>query len=163
MATELLISIIAVFFSIFSLSLAIISLKKLSTLKNKCEILFAGKKGADLEEIILGQAEELKLLDGEIQNLFEISNKIHNLASKSVHKISLLRFNPFKDIGGDQSFALALLDGKNDGIVISSLHTREGTRVYSKPIKKGVGDGYALTDEETRAIEEAKRTRPTKI
>ncbi len=160
---ELIISIIAVFFALFSFSLAIIALKKLGSLKNKCEILFAGKNGADLEEIILGQTEELKLLDGEIQNLFEISNKIHNLASRSVHKVGIIRFNPFKDIGSDQSFAVALLDGKNDGIVISSLHTREGTRVYSKPVKKGLGDGYTLTDEETKAIEEASRVRPIKM
>lgn len=163
MTISFVISIISASIAIFSLFFALSSLKKLRSLQQKCDVLFAGKKGTDLEEIILRQAEELKLLDGEIQNLFEISNKIHSLASKSIHKVGIIRFNPFKDIGSDQSFAVALLDGKNDGIVVSSLHTREGTRVYSKPIKNGAGDGYALTEEETTAINKATRKKTSKM
>ncbi|MEP7162692.1 MAG: DUF4446 family protein, partial [Candidatus Moraniibacteriota bacterium] len=55
-----------------------------------------------------------------------------------------------------QSFAIAFLDGKNSGAVISSLHTREGTRVYAKPVKAGEADGFPLTDEEKTVIEQAK-------
>jgi hypothetical protein len=83
------------------------------------------------------------------------------LGQKSIHKVGIIRFNPFKDIGGDQSFALALLDGKNSGIVISSLHTREGTRIYSKPIIKGESEKYTLTEEEKQAIKTATTVKPT--
>ncbi|NTV41155.1 MAG: DUF4446 family protein, partial [Candidatus Moranbacteria bacterium] len=92
-----------------------------------------------------------------------ISNRIHSLALKSIHKVGIVRFNPFKDIGGDQSFALALLDGKDCGIVISSLHTREGTRIYSKPVIKGISEKYTLTEEEKNAIKEATVLKPSKI
>jgi hypothetical protein len=75
----------------------------------------------------------------------------------------VVRFNPFKDIGGDQSFALALLDGKNSGLVVSSLHTREGTRIYSKPVIKGESEKYPLTDEEKSAIKAATAIKPAKV
>lgn len=127
----------------------------LSRLRKDISTLFAGKKGVDLEHLLLGQIKDIKSLDQEIQELYEISNRLRELALKSIHKVSLLRFNPFKEVGGNQSFSLALLDGKNDGMVISSLHTREGTRVYAKPIASGEANGFPLTDEEKQVIKEA--------
>lgn len=126
-----------------------------SRIKKNQQQLFSGKNGIDLEKTILGHAKNIKELDKDIQDLFEISNKIHNLAKKSVHKIGIVRFNPFKDLGGDQSFSVALLDGENSGVVISALHTREGNRVYSKPVEKGKAVRYPLTDEEQEAIKKA--------
>ena len=67
-------------------------------------------------------------------------------------KIYLTRFNPFDDLGGDQSFILCLLDNTNSGVIITSLHTRETTRVYAKAIKNGVSDNLALSKEETKAL-----------
>jgi hypothetical protein len=126
-------------------------------------MLFSGKEAKDLESIILAHTKEISELDKEIQELFEISNKIHALAQRSIHKVGIVRFNPFKDIGGDQSFALALLDGKNSGLVISSLHTREGTRIYSKPIIQGESGKYTLTEEEKSAIKTATTIKPVKL
>ena len=149
--------------SIFGVIVSIIALIKVKKTRDELEILFAGKKATDLESILLSQTKNLAELDKEIQELFEISNKIHMLASRSIHKVGIIRFNPFKDIGGDQSFAIALLDGKNSGIVISSLHTREGTRIYSKPVEKGEAGKYSLTDEEYQAIKEATDKKPAKL
>jgi hypothetical protein len=119
------------------------------------EQLFSGKNGADLERIILEHSTNLKELDKDIQDLFGISNQIHDLASRSVHKVGVIRFNPFKDLGGDQSFSIALLDGQNNGVVISGLHTREGNRVYAKPVEKGKAVKHPLTEEEVEAIKRA--------
>jgi len=160
---EIIIAVFSFIIAIISIIVAVVSLKKAKSLVKRSEILFSGKTGKDLETVILEHSHELKALDGEIQHLFEISNKIHGLSLRGLHKFSVIRFNPFKDIGGDQSFAIALLDGKNNGLVISSLHTREGTRVYAKPILKGEGDGYSLTDEEKQVIKEASTTKPTKV
>lgn len=67
-----------------------------------------------------------------------------------------MRFNPFSQTGGNQSFSLALLDGNNDGIVISSLHNREETRVYAKIVKKGESEKeMPFSDEEREAIRQA--------
>ena len=77
------------------------------------------------------------------------------LNKKNIQKVGLIRFNPFDDAGGNISFAIALLSDHDDGVVISSLHGRGGTRVYSKPIKSGKSE-FKLTDEEIQAIKEAK-------
>ena len=134
-----------------------------SRLKKKNNEIFAGKNAHNLEEVILEQAKSLKTLDKDIQELFNISNHINNLAFRGIHKVGIIRFNPFKDVGGNQSFAIALLNGKDCGIVISSLYTREGTRIYSKDVKNGISDKYPLTDEEEQAIKMAQKSELKKI
>lgn len=129
-------------------------------MQKKMTVLFSGKEAKDLEKIILDHSNEIMALDKEIQELFEISNKINNLAFKSIHKVGIVRFNPFKDIGGDQSFAIAILNGSDTGLVISSLHTREGTRVYAKPLSKGLSQKYTLTEEEKQAVAQAISIKP---
>jgi len=124
-------------------------------LDKKLQLFFSGKEAKDLEHILVNQLNETKALDQEIQELFEISNQLRGLIMRSIHKTALIRFNPFKEVGSNQSFCVALLDGKNSGFVISSLHTREGTRVYSKPIVAGEANGFPLTEEEKSAIKEA--------
>ena len=128
---------------------------KLYRLKKHLALLWGSKTGVDIESLLVQQVADLKLLDQEIQELFEISNRLRELGLKSIHKFSVLRFNPFKEVGSNQSFSLALLDGKNNGVVVSSLHTREGTRVYAKPIRNAEADGFPLTDEERQVIQEA--------
>lgn len=125
------------------------------------EVFFGGKEGKDLEKILLGQVGEIKELDREIQDLFEISNQLRELCRKSLHKVNIVRFNPFKEVGGNQSFSVVLLDGKNSGVVLSSLHTREGTRVYAKPIASGKEQGFPFTEEEKLCIEQAINNKPT--
>lgn len=124
-------------------------------LRRKEKKLLKENEARDLEEVLFKQAENMKNLDKDIQELYNISNKINSLASRSIHKTGIVRFNPFKDIGGDQSFSIAFLDGKNNGLVISSLHTKEGTRVYTKSISKGKSEKHALTQEEEKAIQKA--------
>lgn len=69
-----------------------------------------------------------------------------------IQNIVLKRFNPFSDTGGDQSFILAMLDGNKDGVVITSLHSRENTRFYVKSVQGGVGIDHPLSDEEQKII-----------
>lgn len=155
--TLILISVIGIF--AISLVLNIITLKKASQIKKQSEEFFSGKNGKDLEDVINKHRERLDGIENEIQELFDASESIHKLAYKGVHKVGLLRFNPFKDIGGDQSFALALLNGSNSGVVISSLHTREGTRIYSKEIRNGKTVKHTLTEEEEKVIQISQTTK----
>ncbi len=73
---------------------------------------------------------------------------------RSIQYVGMIRFNPFKDAGGDQSFALALLDEAHNGMVISSLYSREGVRVYAKPLEAGKSS-YSLSEEEAEAMRRA--------
>lgn len=74
-----------------------------------------------------------------------------------IQRIGLLRFNPFKDTGGDQSFILALVDGSETGVIISGLYSRSGTRWYAKKVIKGKGVEYDLSEEEKKALQAASK------
>lgn len=78
--------------------------------------------------------------------------KIKDAMHLHVQQVTLKRFNPFGDTGGDQSFILALLDGNSDGVVITSLHSRENTRFYVKSVIGGVGIDHPLSAEEQKII-----------
>ncbi|OGI16151.1 MAG: hypothetical protein A3E38_00895 [Candidatus Moranbacteria bacterium RIFCSPHIGHO2_12_FULL_54_9] len=132
-------------------------------LERKLRTFFSGKDAKDLEQILLDQLHETREFDHEIQELFEISNRLRELGMKSIHKTAVLRFNPFKEVGSNQSFCIALLDGKNSGIVLSSLHTREGTRVYAKPVILGKESAFPLTEEEKTTINQAIQGKPATV
>jgi len=147
----LFLGIFLVFFAFVIIWNIILSLKVRKIRKN-IEQMFSGNKVTNLEELLLNQAKNLQILDKDIQELYDISNQINQLAAKSLHKFGIIRFNPFKDVGGDQSFAIAFLNGKGNGITISSLYSKEGTRIYAKSIIAGESEKYPLTGEEKEAI-----------
>lgn len=72
--------------------------------------------------------------------------------SGAIEKIKLVRFNPFDNVGGDQSFILVLLNKEDSGILLTSLHHRSFSRIYAKAIKNGQGDNITLSKEEKSAI-----------
>lgn len=78
--------------------------------------------------------------------------KLKDSGIQHLQRLTLKRFNPFGDTGGDQSFILAILDGNKDGVVITSLHSRENTRFYVKSVTGGVGIDHPLSDEEQKII-----------
>lgn len=108
------------------------------------------KEPKDLKGIL----RELKSLKENFAEISEEVERIKGSQAFSVQKVGIVRFNPFKEVGGDQSFALALLDKNDSGVVITSLYSREGNRVYGKPIKGGVSE-HTLSEEEKKAIEVA--------
>lgn len=91
-----------------------------------------------------------------LEELNQRCDKLDNEGLYYIQKIGLLRFNPFDDTGGDQSFIMSLLDVQNTGIVVSSLHTRSGTRWYAKKVFKGKGVEHELSEEEKKTVSESK-------
>ena len=92
----------------------------------------------------------------EKQNM-DIFNQIKNLEkdlTKCIQKIGIVRYNAFKDTGSDLSFALALLDENNDGVVLNGIYSREMSNIYAKPVEQG-RSAYTLSEEEAQAIEKA--------
>ena len=104
------------------------------------------------------------VLDAHLDKVFAVSKEVDELTVRtavaesnlrhSFQRIGLVRFNPFEDTGGNQSFALALLDANGDGLVLSSLHSRAGTRVYAKSVSGGRAE-TALSEEESEAVRQA--------
>ena len=102
-----------------------------------------------------------QLLKQTLRNQKEIEavNKRLDTEKEKLHfnKFGFKRFNPFTSTGGDQSFVLCLLDENNTGFVISSLHSRENTRVYAKRIVNGLAPDQQLSDEEQTALSSAQK------
>jgi hypothetical protein len=82
------------------------------------------------------------------------NNKSPVLPFSSKIRFGLVKYNPFPDTGGEQSFTLSLLDGDGDGILFTSLHGREATRTYVKKIKQGESD-QKLSAEERMSLSQA--------
>jgi len=93
-------------------------------------------------------------LEKNFERLSEDLEKLKKESKFSIQKVGIVRFNPFSDIGGDQSFSIALLNGNGNGIVITSLYSRGGNRIFAKPIEKG-NSKYPLSTEEKEAIKRA--------
>jgi hypothetical protein len=108
----------------------------------------------DFKDILLSHAEKNKDLEAKIENIFLDIKELQNLSKKAIQKTGVVRFNPFNNMGGNQSFVIALLDEKNNGFVISSLFIKEGNRVYAKAIKNCKSD-HLLSEEEKEAIARA--------
>ena len=123
----------------------------LSKIKKRTRSFFASSEGKDLEGIIYKQIKKTNEVDGEIKKIIEDNKRIKNNLARCVQKVGVVRFNPFGDVGGNQSFVIALLDNSLSGVIIQSLYSREGVRVYSKQIKNGKSE-YALGEEEKEAI-----------
>ena len=84
-------------------------------------------------------------------------SKLGKDAIYHLQNIRLKRFNPFSDTGGNQSFILSILDANKDGVVITSLHSRENTRFYVKSVSGGKGINHPLSDDEKKVINSKKR------
>jgi DNA gyrase/topoisomerase IV subunit A len=97
--------------------------------------------------------KQIKELEKQIQQLTKEVHGFQKDMQKAVTKVGIVRFNPFGEIGGDQSFSVALLDQNNSGIVITSHYGREFQRVYAKPIQHGKSDNMLSKEEEQVIIQ----------
>jgi uncharacterized protein DUF4446 len=113
-----------------------------------------GGDGASLEAVLGTHLERVEAVARELDEVVARQAVLEGTQRHAFQRVGLVRFNPFEETGGNQSFALALLDGGGDGWVLSSLHARSGTRVYAKAVKAGRSDA-ALSDEETAALAQA--------
>lgn len=122
--------------------------------------LVSKSKKKDLKNLLDEILTKIDEQEKRTQELKQASKDLEQKNLKNLQNIGFLRFNPFSDTGGDQSFVLSMLDGEENGIVLSSLHSRGVTRVYAKEVKKGKeGQGFKLSKEEKEAIQKALKKR----
>jgi hypothetical protein len=115
--------------------------------------------GVTKENLMKVLQEHFARIEGLEQAAGMIKEDIERIKKEDlthIQRVGLVRFNPFDEVGGNQSFALALLNDHGDGIVVSSLHSRETTRIYGKPVKNFAESGFEFSAEEKNAIEDAK-------
>lgn len=101
-------------------------------------------------------AKQVKSLQENLEKTSKELAALQSAHEKSLSKVGIVRFNPFGDIGGDQSFTIALLDSEDSGVVITSHYGKDSQRLYAKPIERGKAE-YSLSREEEEAIKKAKQ------
>ena len=109
-------------------------------LKDVLDVLLATQKG----------------LQSQTKDLYKTLDEVRKDGRLHIQRVGLVRFNPFSDTGGSQSFTLALLDGHDNGLVMTSLYARTGHRWYIKEVVSGKGKELALSKEEQTAVQKAK-------
>jgi hypothetical protein len=117
--------------------------------------LLSGTTGVDLEEIILKRFSDIDAVKNNSIRLTKEHKELQSDLAASIKKVGLVKYDAFEGMGGSLSFALALLDTNNNGVVLNCMHSREGCFAYAKEIIRG--ESYvALSDEEKEAIERTK-------
>ena len=134
------------------LLLAIVLLaRRTSRLTRRLASLTQGSDAQSLEAVLGSHLERVRQVVADVGRVEARTAIIERDLLGSFGRVGLVRFNPFEETGGNQSFALALLDGHGNGFVVSSLHARAGTRVYAKAIANGAAE-TALSSEESEAL-----------
>jgi len=125
--------------------------RRTARLARRLESLTQGSDAESLEAVLGSHLERVRKVVADLDRVEARTAVIERDLLGSFGRLGLVRFNPFEDTGGNQSFALAMLDGRGDGFVVSSLHARAGTRIYAKAIAKGASE-TALSAEEAEAL-----------
>jgi hypothetical protein len=109
----------------------------------------------DLKELLEEYSKDVTLAHKNLEQLDARLSELEEQSLGHIQKYAVVRFNPFGEVGGDQSFATAVLDKDGNGLVISSLHGRDNTRVYGKPVEEGRAVGYEFSAEEAQVVKKA--------
>ncbi len=117
--------------------------------------LFPKSGERDIRKKFEETVEVIKEFDKQIGRLDKRIGNLETDALVFTQRVELLRYNPYEDTGGDQSFSVALLDKMGNGVVVTSLHTRAGTRVFAKPVKSGKAEKYQFSSEEEQVVKKA--------
>lgn len=148
-------NLVLIFFFIFGLWLLALTVFTFNIFSHYNK-LTRGITDKGLKSVLEDLLKETTLARSEINNLKDYTSKVQKEGLFHIQKIGLVRFNPFKDTGGDQSFILSLIDGNDTGVIISGLYSRSGTRWYAKRVVEGKAVDHELSEEERKALKEAK-------
>ena len=110
--------------------------------------------GANIEEILGTHIDKINRTIAKNDELEKFCLKIDSDIKNCIQKVGVYRYNAYKDTGSDLSFTLALLDEKNNGVVLNGIYSREMSNIYAKPVENGTSS-YKTTEEEEEAIKRA--------
>lgn len=114
--------------------------------------------GNDLNEMLKGYLKEVESIKKDNSEIKGYYTKLDQDIASCIQKVGMVRYNAFKDVGSDLSFAIALLDGNDNGVVFNGIYGSEYSNIYAKPIKNKESS-YQLSQEEEYAIEIAEQTK----
>ena len=138
-------------FCIVLLIMCISLFTKIKRIDEKRGMVLPENSLGNIQDTLKNHSQLLSELSNKLDQITNIQNKLSLKVDNCIQHIGLVRFNAFDDVGGEQSFALTLLDENQNGIIISNIYGRQDTRVYAKNVKAGKCE-RTLSDEETKAI-----------
>lgn len=148
--------LIAVFLSAVSLLLVILNYRRTSKIIRKYRQLMRGANNKNLESMLYNQLETIENNLAKTRELELFCSSLSSRLDLCLQHVGVVRYNAFDNMGGDQSFSIALLDEDGDGLVLTGLYGRDATTCFAKPVKNSKST-YPLSDEEEEAIEKAFR------
>ena len=110
--------------------------------------------GKNIEEDLENYMYRVERVERQNAEIISYCKNLDDEVAKCIQKVGIVRYSAFKDTGSDLSFAVAMLDENNDGVVFNGIYSREMSNIYAKPVKKGVSE-YTLSEEEKEAIRRA--------
>jgi hypothetical protein len=143
-------------FVLFLLILNIVNSMRIRSLKSKYKKFMSGAGKGNVEQVLDDCLESLNKNTLKYKEIDKRVGKIEGNLLQCVQKVGIIRYNAFENTGSDMSFSIALLDRKEDGVVISGIYSRDSSATYAKPIVGGISK-YVLSDEEEQAMEIAKK------
>ena len=148
--------ILAVLLVVLAVAVVVL-VQRTAELDRRLAGLTRGDDGRNLEASLQANLQSVAEVSRSLDGLDARTTALESSGQLAFSRVGLVRFNPFEDTGGNQSFALALLDAREDGFVISSLHSRSATRFYAKAVAGGRPEA-TLSDEEAEAVRLARST-----
>lgn len=134
--------------------LLIIALCKLKKLRRRIDSLTRGKDAESLEDTMLGFFEKIESLEDAEDRMHRDIRAIKENLKITYQKSALVKYDAFREMSGALSYSLALLDKENNGVLITSMYSREGCYTYAKDIKNGESE-LNLSEEEAEALKQA--------
>lgn len=146
--------------------LCFVLMVKISNLKKRIDKFLKPSQNHNIEAMLVEYLDSVKQIDANQNSIMKQVDANHNTVMERVNdinsrllncvqKVGIIRYNPFDDVGGDLCYAIAMLDEKNNGIVLNSIYSRDGCYTYAKPIINGDCQKYKLAKEEKDAIKNA--------
>ncbi len=132
----------------------VVLLIKVNQVTKRYRTFMRGNTRANLEEHLFNYSTEVNKASEKMETLKKTQIELDHTIKGCIQNIGVVRFDAYDDTGGQLSFALALMDGYGNGTVVSSLHGRDNSHVYAKPIRRGTST-YPLSQEEEQAIKQA--------
>ena len=132
----------------------VLVIRRLEYVNRKYYVIMSGKKGKDLEKVILTRFKEMDKVKANARRVTSEHKKFKGQLDSCIDKIGLVKYDAFDNLAGKLSFSLALLNQDNSGVVLNTMHSRDGCYTYAKEIIKG--ESYiSLSEEEKEAIKKA--------
>ncbi len=152
--TDNVLIIFAILLMVLFIGFLILLIRTANLNKRYREFMLKLGKGKNIEEDLENYIYRVEKVEKQNSDLQLVCKEISNQMSGCIQKIGIVRYNAFKDTGSDLSFALALLDENNTGVVMNGIYSREMSNIYAKPVENGKSS-YTISAEEKMAIDKA--------